>query len=102
ARRLGYPVVLKAQSAELLHKSDAGGVILGIADAAALGAAWQRLQQNIAAARPGLALDGVLVETAAEPGLEMIVGARRDRDWGTVLMLGLGGIWTEALKDVRL
>ncbi len=102
AQRLGYPVVLKAQSAQLLHKSDAGGVILGIADAAALGSAWQQLQQNIAAARPGLTLDGVLVETAAAPGLEMIVGARRDRDWGTVLMLGLGGIWTEALKDVRL
>jgi acyl-CoA synthetase (NDP forming) len=102
ARRIRYPVVLKAQSADLLHKSDAGGVIVGIGDAAALDTAWQRLDANIAMARPGLVLDGVLVERAAAPGLEMIVGARRDPEWGPVLVLGLGGIWTEALKDVRL
>jgi succinyl-CoA synthetase beta subunit len=102
AARLGFPVVLKAQSAQLPHKSDAGGVILGIADAAQLGAAWERLHANLAASRPGLALDGVLVERAAKPGLEMLVGARRDPEWGAVLVVGLGGIWTEALADVRL
>jgi succinyl-CoA synthetase beta subunit len=102
ARKIGYPVVLKAQSAKLLHKSDAGGVIVGIADEAALRAQWQVLQDNIARARPGLALDGVLVEAMAKPGLELIVGARRDPEWGPIFVLGLGGIWTEALKDVVL
>lgn len=102
ARKIGYPVVLKAQSAKLLHKSDAGGVIVGIADEAALRAQWQVLQDNIARARSGLALDGVLVEAMAKPGLELIVGARRDPEWGPILVLGLGGIWTEALKDVVL
>jgi acyl-CoA synthetase (NDP forming) len=102
AAEIGYPVALKAQAAALAHKSDAGGVILGIADAAALGAAWHRLHADLARARPGLALDGVLVEAMARPGLELIVGARRDRDWGPVTMIGLGGVWTEALGDVRL
>jgi acetate---CoA ligase (ADP-forming) len=102
ARRIGYPVVLKAQSAELLHKSDAGGVIVGIGDVARLGAAWTTLHENLAKARPGLALDGVLVEGQAQAGLEMIIGARRDPEWGPVVMVGLGGIWTEALRDIRL
>jgi acyl-CoA synthetase (NDP forming) len=102
AARIGYPVALKAQAGALSHKSDAGGVILNIADAASLHAAWDRLHDAIARAQPGLTLDGVLVEKMATPGLEMILGARRDPDWGPVLMVGLGGIWTEALRDVRL
>ncbi len=102
AKSIGYPVVLKAQSAALLHKSDAGGVIVGIADEAALRAQWPVLQANVARAKPGLALDGILVEGMAKPGLEMIIGARRDPEWGPVLVVGLGGIWTEALKDVVL
>jgi acyl-CoA synthetase (NDP forming) len=102
AKDIGYPVVLKAQSAALMHKSDAGGVIINIADEAALRAQWSVLQTNIARAKPGLALDGVLVEGMAKPGLEMIIGARRDPEWGPVLVVGLGGIWTEALKDVVL
>ncbi len=102
AARIGYPVAAKAQASALTHKSDAGGVILGIADANALFAAWERLQQGVRRAQPDLALDGVLVERMAEPGLEMFVGARRDPDWGVVLMVGLGGIWIEALEDVRL
>jgi acyl-CoA synthetase (NDP forming) len=102
AAKIGFPVVLKAQSRDLLHKSEAGGVILGIEDGAALALAWARLHDNIARARPGLALDGVLVEGRAAPGIEMIVGARRDPNWGAVLMLGLGGVFAEALGDVRL
>ena len=102
AAKIGYPVVLKAQAASLAHKSDAGGVITNIVDAASLGDAWERLHSNIRRARPDLQLDGVLVERMARPGLEMIVGARRDPDWGAVLMLGMGGIWVETLHDVQL
>jgi len=102
AAKIGYPVVLKAQAASLAHKSDAGGVITNVVDAAALGDAWERLHSNIRRARPGLQLDGVLVEAMARPGVEMIVGARRDPDWGAVLMLGMGGIWVETLRDVHL
>lgn len=102
AAEIGYPVVIKAQAAALAHKSDAGGVITNVVDAAALGDAWERLHSNIRRARPDLQLDGVLVEQMARPGLEMIVGARRDPDWGAVLMLGMGGIWVETLRDVQL
>jgi acyl-CoA synthetase (NDP forming) len=109
ADRIGYPVVVKAQSPELTHKSDVGGVIVGIAAPDALAAAWHRLHENIAAKRPGVAagrpglvLDGLLVEAMAPPGVEMVVGGRRDPDWGPVVMAGLGGVWVEALHDVRL
>ena len=102
ADRIGWPVVLKAQASELPHKSDVGGVIVGLADAAALRAAWTRLFDNVARHRPGLALDGALVEAMGARGLELVVGARRDADWGPVVLVGLGGIWIEALKDVRL
>jgi acetate---CoA ligase (ADP-forming) len=100
AEQLGYPVVLKAQSQHLPHKTECGGVILNVPDAETLRTSWQRLHANIATARPDLQLDGVLVEKMAEPGLELIVAARHDPRWGNVLVLGLGGIFTELLDDV--
>lgn len=102
AERLGYPVVLKAQAAALPHKSDAGGVIIGLADADAVAAGWDKLHANIADARPGLALDGVLVEGMAARGVELIVGARNDPAWGPVILVGFGGVAAELLHDVRL
>jgi acetate---CoA ligase (ADP-forming) len=102
AGRIGYPVVLKAQSTLLAHKSDAGGVVLGLADDAALAAGWHRLHSDISAVRPDLTLEGILVEAMARPGLELILGVRGDPDWGPVLVVGLGGIWAEVLRDVRL
>jgi acyl-CoA synthetase (NDP forming) len=102
AARIGYPVALKAQAASLTHKSDAGGLILNVGDDASLAAGWKRLHATLALARPELALDGVLVERMAGRGIEMAVGARRDPQWGPVLMVGLGGIWIETLNDIRL
>jgi acyl-CoA synthetase (NDP forming) len=102
ARRIGYPLALKAQSAALSHKSDAGGVVLGLGSEAALAEGWKQLEANIELARPGLKLDGVLVEAMAPKGLELIVGARISADWGPILMVGLGGVLAEALRDVRL
>ena len=102
AERVGFPIAIKAQAGTLAHKTEAGGVILGIGDANALRAAWQTLHDNIARAAPGLTLDGVLVERMADKGLELMIGAKRDPKWGPVLLVGLGGIWVEALGDVRL
>ncbi len=103
ARSVGFPVVLKAQAAALMHKSDAGGVAVGIGDEAALRGAWDAMTARVGAARPDLVLDGILVEAMAPAGgVELIAGARRDPAWGEVLMVGLGGIWAEALSDVRL
>ena len=100
---IGYPVALKAQAGALAHKSDAGGVALGIADEDDLDIQGMLILSAVQVAAPGIALDGLLVEKMApRGGLEMIVGARRDPQWGAVLLIGLGGIWTEALKDVRL
>jgi acyl-CoA synthetase (NDP forming) len=102
AKRIGYPVALKAQSAALTHKTEAGGVILGLADASALRAGWEKMVQNVRKAAPNLILDGALVETMSPKGIELMIGAKRDPAWGTVLLVGLGGIWVEALHDVRL
>jgi acyl-CoA synthetase (NDP forming) len=102
AASIGYPVALKAQSAALSHKSDAGGVVLGLNDEQALAQGWTKLHAGIARARPGLTLDGVLVEAMAREGLELILGARGDPDWGPVLVVGLGGVLAEALNDVRV
>jgi acetate---CoA ligase (ADP-forming) len=102
ARRIGFPVALKAQSAALAHKSDAGGVILNIADEAALTGAWQSIAANIKKSRPDVTLDGMLVERMGAPGLELVVGAHRDPAWGPFITIGLGGIWVEALADIRL
>ena len=101
AAKMGYPVVLKAQSAALSHKSDAGGVALNLKDEAALTAAWQTMHERIKAGK-GITLDGVLVERMGPTGLEMILGAKRDPSWGAIIMVGLGGIWTELLQDVVL
>jgi acetate---CoA ligase (ADP-forming) len=100
AAQIGYPVALKLQAVALPHKSDAGGVMLNIGDRATLATAWRRMHQSVLERHPDIVIDGVLVEAMAKGGLEMIVGARRDPDWGPVVVVGLGGIWAEALQDI--
>jgi acyl-CoA synthetase (NDP forming) len=102
ARKIGFPVALKAQASALAHKSDVGGVALNIRDESALRDAWTQLHLSVARAHPDLVLDGVLVEGMARRGVEMVVGARRDAQWGPILVVGLGGVWVEALGDVCL
>lgn len=102
AERLGYPVALKAQSAALPHKSDCGGVVLGLEDREAVGGGWRQLHDNLARHRPGLILDGVLVEAMGRPGVELIIGGRNDPEWGPVVLAGFGGVHAELLRDVRL
>lgn len=100
ARGLGFPVVLKIVSRDVLHKSDAGGVRVGLADEAAVAAAWGEMTRTVAARVPGARIDGVLVAPCAPEGLECIVGMTRDAQFGPALMFGLGGIFVELLKDV--
>lgn len=102
AARIGYPVVLKLQSADLPHKTEVGGVILGLSDEQALRAAFTELEARAASAAPAARIDGMLVEAMSQKGLELVVGATRDEAWGPVVMVGLGGIMVEALNDVRL
>lgn len=99
---LGYPVALKVQSAALPHKSDVGGVVLNLADENAVRAGWAQIQEALTRSAPGVPIDGILVERMAPRGLELIVGARNDPDWGPVLVFGLGGVLTELLADIRI
>lgn len=102
AAQLGFPVVLKAQAAALSHKSDAGGVLLNIADDVSLSDGWARLHANVAAYAPDMRLDGVLVEAMGAAGVELIIGARSDPEWGPVILVGFGGVTAELLRDVCL
>ena len=102
ASEIGFPVVLKAQAAALPHKSDAGGVVLGLGNADELRRGWDRLQAAIAANAPDIVLEGVLVERMGARGTELIVGARNDPDWGPAILVGFGGVQAELTTDVRL
>jgi acyl-CoA synthetase (NDP forming) len=102
ASRIGYPVALKAQAAALTHKTEVGCVMLNLIDSMALRAAWAMMLENMKCAAPHVALDGILVEKMSPKGVELMIGAKRDQAWGTVLLVRLGGIWVEALGDVEL
>lgn len=100
ANEISYPIVLKAQAANLAHKTDAGGVLLNIKSDEELKIAFEKMTNDIK--RTGITLDGLLVESMEEMGLELVIGARRDAQWGAVVLVGVGGIWIETLKDVCL
>jgi acyl-CoA synthetase (NDP forming) len=100
AARIGGPVALKVQSRDIIHKTEAGAVALGITGDAAVREAYQRVLAAAKAAHPQAAIDGVLVQAMAAPGNEMILGVTRDPDFGPMLMVGLGGIHVEVLRDV--
>lgn len=102
AQALGYPLVLKAVSAQLPHKTEAGAVALNLKDGAALAAALEKMRASIAAYAPGVAFDQLLLEPMARPPLaELIVGIKRENDFGLALVIGAGGILVELLKDSR-
>jgi acyl-CoA synthetase (NDP forming) len=102
ARKLGFPVVLKIQSPDLPHKTDVGGVALGIADEAWLRAAWNKIKDEIGIRAPRAQIIGVLVQRMAEPGLEAIAGIVSDDTFGPQLVVGLGGIFVEVLADTAM
>ncbi|MCL8207476.1 MAG: acetate--CoA ligase family protein [Actinomycetia bacterium] len=102
AEALGYPVAVKVQSSALAHKSDIGGVRLRLQDAEAVRRAWTAVMEAAAKARPDVPLDGVLVQEMVPDGVEVIVGTTVDPDFGPVVMVGLGGVFAEALADVAV
>jgi acyl-CoA synthetase (NDP forming) len=96
AERIGYPVVLKVLSPEVVHKSDAGGVKLNLKSGAAVERAYREIERAFA----GKKLIGAAVQQMAPPGLEVIIGVSTDPTFGPVLMFGLGGVFVEVLQDV--
>jgi acyl-CoA synthetase (NDP forming) len=98
--QIGGPVALKVQSPEIMHKTEAGAVALGVLGDAAIRGAYERLISNARRAYPAAAIDGVLVQAMARPGREVILGITRDATFGPMLMVGLGGVHVEVLRDV--
>jgi len=97
---LGFPVVLKIASADIVHKSDAGGVKLGLENAQAVGQAYDDIMAVVEQKHPKAKILGVAVQKMARPGVEVIIGMSKDDQFGPVLMFGLGGVLVEVLKDV--
>ncbi|MDM0010474.1 acetate--CoA ligase family protein [Variovorax sp. J22G73] len=102
ARATGYPVVLKIASEDISHKTEIGGVALGLKDDDAVRQAYGRLMDNARQHAPRARLDGVLVAPMASGGVELIAGVSRDPVFGPVVMVGFGGIYAEILKDVAV
>ena len=100
AARIGRSVALKVQSPDITHKTEAGALALGITGDAAVRQAYQQVLVSAERAHPGAAIRGVLVQAMAVPGREIILGVTRDPDFGPMLMVGLGGIHVEVLRDV--
>jgi len=99
---VGYPIVVKICSRDLPHKSEAGGVALGLTDAPAVAEACRRIQSRVAERAPGAALEGFLVQRQAAGALELALGVKTDPVFGPVVMVAAGGILVEALRDFRL
>ncbi|MFC2003759.1 acetate--CoA ligase family protein [Chloroflexota bacterium] len=100
SKQFGFPVVLKAASPDIVHKSDAGGVKLGIRTSNQVGKAYDDIVAAIKPKHPQAVIQGVSVQKMARPGVEVIIGMSKDAQFGPVLMFGLGGILVEVLKDV--
>lgn len=100
ASGLGYPVALKICSAEIAHKTEVGGVRLGLRGPEEVSGAYEEILASVGSHAPSAALDGVLVTPMRGPGVDLIAGVHRDDQVGPVLTVGLGGVWVEVLEDV--
>ena len=100
AEDLGWPVVLKVCSPDIVHKSDIGGVRLNLGSAEAVGQAYDAIMNAARTAQPNARLDGVSVQPMARPGIEVIIGLTTDPQFGALIMFGLGGV--AGLKSSRM
>ncbi len=100
ADQIGYPVVLRVVSPQIIHKSEVQGIALNLADAAAVREAFTSMQRRLAATVPQAEIRGMLVRRMIPAGYELILGAKRDPAFGATIMFGLGGIYVELFSDV--
>jgi len=102
ANAVGFPIVLKVLSPEIAHKSEAGGVVLGLRNADEVANAYEAMMARVRAHAPQAHIEGALVARMIEGGVETVIGTKRDPMFGPVAMFGLGGVYVEVLKDVTL
>lgn len=100
SKEAGYPVVMKIVSPQITHKSDVGGVKLGLKTPADTGRAYDEIMESARQKAPGAVIEGVSIQKMAPDGVELVIGMTKDPQFGPVLMFGLGGIFVEMLKDV--
>ena len=101
ADEIGYPVVLKIVSQDIIHKSDAGGVLVNLKNGSEVATSYVKIIENAKRYKPDAKIAGVLVQEMAPQSTEVIVGAIKDPQFGQTVMFGLGGIFVEILKDVN-
>ncbi|HEX7474731.1 MAG TPA: acetate--CoA ligase family protein [Dehalococcoidales bacterium] len=100
SRQIGFPVVMKIASPDIVHKSDVGGVKLGLANAAQASRAYREIISAVRQKIPQARIEGMSIQKMARPGVELIIGMSQDPQFGPVLMFGLGGVLVEIIKDV--
>ena len=102
ADQVGYPVAVKICSARLPHKSDVGGVVLGLPDRVAVADACRRIEAEVRARAPGIPVEGFVIQRQARGALELALGVKTDPVFGPVVLVGSGGVLIEVLRDFRL
>ena len=102
SERIGFPVVLKIESAQIAHKSDVGGVALGLSSSAEVRDAFGRIRERVTAKLPAAKIAGIVVQRMIPEGIEMILGIKHDALFGPVVVCGFGGVLVELLKDVAI
>jgi len=100
SKDMGFPVVMKIVSPDVIHKSDIGGVKTGITSLAQVNRCYSEILSSVRQSQPDARIEGISVQKMARPGVEVIIGMNKDAQFGPVIMFGLGGIWVEVLKDV--
>ncbi len=106
AKHLGYPVALKIISDEISHKTDVGGVKIGIKNDQSLSLAYDEIMENVSKPEtgnrksPSASIKGILVQKMARKGVELIIGGKKDAQFGHVIVLGLGGVYVEIFRDI--
>ena len=100
AEEIGYPVVMKIVSKDIIHKSDAGGVALDLENRKEVMDAYEAIMHNARAYKADAKIEGIEVDEMVRDEVETIIGARRDRSFGPIVMFGLGGIYVEVMKDI--
>jgi acetyltransferase len=102
SERIGFPVALKIESAQITHKSDVGGVALNLTSSSEVRAAFTRMKKQVVTQSPRAEIAGIVVQRMAAEGIEMILGIKRDPLFGPVIVCGFGGIFVELLKDIAI